>query len=416
MAGVPPAGSVLKPLAKYLQQARQVEKVDPLISYYCRLYALQSGMKISGKSKDDLKLIAEQMTWLEANQRIIAGVSKEEGRQRAETFALQVFTHGDNEDRAGLATKKTALNFHAAYVLMDVCRQFSPTGDLASDVEEKQRYAIVKAADINKAIKEGRKPKAGPLNEPSEEEQAEDDALLATLGAAPSTAPPAAAAASSTGMHFGTAASPFGASASSSYPYSDQSSLPSSRPLFHSTSSPPPVAPHEVESSSSSSSSSASAFPFLNSDVAPLPPTYNPHSYLGTAPDATGYSPQQTSAPAVASGAASPFSSASASAPPPAAAPTPSVRPSTVSFSRPTPPAAASSPAAPSPFSAAATAARNSGTTSSFARRDTKQLDAVRDSERLIKHALSAVVFSDIDTTVSKLKEALAMLQPYSNK
>ena len=117
-------------------------------------------MKIANKSKDDLRLIGEQMGWLESHQSLTSGLSKEEGRARCEAFALQVFEHGDTEDRAGLATKKTALNFHAAYVLLDMCRQFGP---MASDVEEKLRYAVVKAADINKCIKEGRKPKAGPL-------------------------------------------------------------------------------------------------------------------------------------------------------------------------------------------------------------------------------------------------------------
>jgi hypothetical protein len=41
MSLLPSSTGVLKPLIKYLQQSRQIEKVDPVMSYYCRLYALQ---------------------------------------------------------------------------------------------------------------------------------------------------------------------------------------------------------------------------------------------------------------------------------------------------------------------------------------------------------------------------------------
>ena len=74
-----------------------------------------------------------------------------------EAFALQVFAAADNEDRSGHATQQTAHQFYAAYVFMDVCRQW---GELASDLEQKIKYAMWKAADINKAIKEGRPPQA----------------------------------------------------------------------------------------------------------------------------------------------------------------------------------------------------------------------------------------------------------------
>ena len=93
---------------------------------------------------------------------VIAGISKDDARARMEAFALQVFAAADNDDRSGTATQQTAHQFYAAYVFMDVCRQW---GELASDLEQKIKYAMWKAADINKAIKEGRVPRPGGADE-----------------------------------------------------------------------------------------------------------------------------------------------------------------------------------------------------------------------------------------------------------
>jgi hypothetical protein len=423
----PSPTSVLKPITKYLQQSKQLERVDPTIAYYCRMYALQVGLKIQNKSKDDLAFIASQMAWLESNAANKCA-SKEDAREKCESFALQVFAVGDNEDRAGLASKKTALNFHAAYVLMDMCRQFSPTGDLPSDLEEKQRYAIVKAADINKCIKQGIKPKAGPLNEPSQEEQdREDEALLATLGggspATSSSAPPPSTAASAAAAkpHFSTAAAPFtGAAAAAGASHSLTASSAGYTPhaqasLFHHTAldgSPLPVTGVPV----------AASHPCGDLSPTPLPDTAASYLPPSNAP-ATGY----------------PSMNASASAPP--AQPTPSFNPHAAAAASASahPAASGAHPAGGaaahggsswknssgasghiSPFSKEGAAARNAaGGASSqqaFSKRDNKKMDATRDAERIIKHALSAVVFADIDTTVLKLKEALQILQPYSSK
>jgi hypothetical protein len=41
-------------------------------------------------------------------------------------------------------------------------RQFDPNGELPVDMAERQQYAAWKAADIRKALREGRVPQAGP--------------------------------------------------------------------------------------------------------------------------------------------------------------------------------------------------------------------------------------------------------------
>ncbi|KAK9091969.1 hypothetical protein Syun_026880 [Stephania yunnanensis] len=76
-----------------------------------------------------------------------------------EGFASNVFAKADKQDRAGRADINTAKTFYAASIFFEILNQF---GELQPDVEQKQKYAAWKAADIRKALKEGRKPEAGP--------------------------------------------------------------------------------------------------------------------------------------------------------------------------------------------------------------------------------------------------------------
>ncbi len=63
---MPAPNSVIKSVKKYLQQAVRLDKIEPLVAYYCRLYAITTAMAIkSPKSKEDMKLIGGLMTWLE---------------------------------------------------------------------------------------------------------------------------------------------------------------------------------------------------------------------------------------------------------------------------------------------------------------------------------------------------------------
>ncbi|PIA38215.1 hypothetical protein AQUCO_02800111v1 [Aquilegia coerulea] len=53
----------------------------------------------------------------------------------------------------------TAKTFYAASIFFEILNQF---GEIQPDLEQKQKYAVWKAADIRKALKEGRKPVPGP--------------------------------------------------------------------------------------------------------------------------------------------------------------------------------------------------------------------------------------------------------------
>ncbi|XP_042404730.1 protein HOMOLOG OF MAMMALIAN LYST-INTERACTING PROTEIN 5-like [Zingiber officinale] len=71
-----------------------------------------------------------------------------------EGFASNLFAKEDKQDRAGRADLNIAKTFYAASIFFEILYQF---GEL-----QPEKYAVWKAADIRKALKEGRKPEPGP--------------------------------------------------------------------------------------------------------------------------------------------------------------------------------------------------------------------------------------------------------------
>ncbi|KAH7544448.1 hypothetical protein JRO89_XS15G0168300 [Xanthoceras sorbifolium] len=207
-----------KLLLPYLQRADELQKHEPLVAYYCRLYAMERGLRIpqSDRTKTTNSLLISLMNQLEKDKKSLK--LGPEDSLHLEGFALNVFEKADKQDRAGRADfcnlnhmihmhaflevrsfqrkelmerapclamlKKsihrgmsmisvimitmlhrvleywnTAKTFYAASIFFEILNQF---GVLPPDLEQKQKYAVWKAADIRKALKEGRKPVPGP--------------------------------------------------------------------------------------------------------------------------------------------------------------------------------------------------------------------------------------------------------------
>lgn len=369
---------------------------------------------------------------------VVDGVSKEDGRARVESFALQVFAAADNEDRNGSATQQTAHQFYAAYVFMDVCRQW---GELASDLEQKIKYAMWKAADINRAIKEGRQPKPGGVDEEdgfglgdgrdgmggggefegsgggvkAEGVQVED--VNSDVGGGRGGG-------GGEGMAGGFVAggSAVGdedelSSQSFSRYFIKQEPMEEKKAPLEQTHYPPP-------STSSSSSSSlptsylpstnpASSYPDTPPPIPPQPPlSPNTANSLGFAPTnqpfqsalSPGYSPGFLG-PAI-----PPHASPSSSPPPPPASS--SSRPNL-----PAPPARRPGSVGPNPASEYTSSSRYSPALPSQITPSAlpavvgkSRSAAVKEAERLMKHAGSALSFDDLDTAIVKMQQAVALL------
>ncbi|CAN6201697.1 unnamed protein product [Urochloa humidicola] len=148
-----------KGLLPYLQRADELQKHEPLVAYYCRLYAMEKGLRIPQKerTKTTNSILISLMNQLEKDKKTLT--LGPDDNLHLEGFALNVFAKADKQDRAGRADINTAKTFYAASIFFEILNQF---GELQPDIEQKQKYAIWKAAEIRKALKEGRKPEAGP--------------------------------------------------------------------------------------------------------------------------------------------------------------------------------------------------------------------------------------------------------------
>jgi len=166
MSTIPP---VLKPITSYIRRAEELDRdtsrpESVLVAYFCRSYAMELGIPLVQASRDQgatafLNALIQQ---LEAAKKGLPAFTQEEGQTLMTEFAHAVFARADEEDRAGLADKGTARTFYAAANFYDALAQF---GDLAPEPLQKKKYAKWKAAEILKAVKEGRDPAPGGFGE-----------------------------------------------------------------------------------------------------------------------------------------------------------------------------------------------------------------------------------------------------------
>ncbi|KAG2392533.1 hypothetical protein C9374_011258 [Naegleria lovaniensis] len=161
---------ILKPLVPYLQRANEFEKRAPIVSFYCRTYAVQLGISIvqSQDQSDDeaTQILTDLMDRLEQDkEQLNIEAQESEAKDMVEMFALKVFKKADDADREGRHDTQIAKLYYAASILIEVTKQF---GDLSSNMVEKQKYAKWRAAEIQKSIRTGQ-----PVP-PVEDQQAED--------------------------------------------------------------------------------------------------------------------------------------------------------------------------------------------------------------------------------------------------
>ncbi|XP_043193468.1 vacuolar protein sorting-associated protein VTA1 homolog isoform X2 [Amphibalanus amphitrite] len=173
---LPPVPAILKPIQHFLKVASEHEKRDPVITYWCRLYALQTGMGID-KSNESLAILIPLMDWLEntkkastANEAIVQDVV---AQAHVENYANRLFLWADKEDRAARFNKNVVKAFYTAGVIFDVCETF---GELSVEVQEQRKYAKWKAAYIHNCLKNGEQPQPGPAG--GGDDEAEGDVSL----------------------------------------------------------------------------------------------------------------------------------------------------------------------------------------------------------------------------------------------
>lgn len=176
----------LKAVQHYLRTAQEHEKRDPVVAYYCRLYAMQTGMKLDSKSPECRKFLMKLMDQLEMMKKELSdneSITQElVGHAHIENYALKMFLYADNEDRSGRFHKNMIKSFYTASLLLDVLSVF---GELSEENIQHRKYARWKATYIHNCLKNGEEPQAGPIG--MEGETYDDE--FGAEGGGPSFAP-----------------------------------------------------------------------------------------------------------------------------------------------------------------------------------------------------------------------------------
>ena len=150
----------VKALTPFLQRADEMSRADPKVAYYCRMYAVEEGMRATERSSELSKLLGELLAQLEATKAAAQlAETREEDELYLENFALKLFAKADKADRAGARDARTAKLFYVSSVFIEILNQFGPIDE---DVGEKQRYAAWRGAELSGCARDGRVPPAPP--------------------------------------------------------------------------------------------------------------------------------------------------------------------------------------------------------------------------------------------------------------
>ncbi|CAH0407632.1 unnamed protein product [Chilo suppressalis] len=164
-SNIPDCPPSLKSIQHYLKTASEHDARDPVVAYWCRLHALQIGLKITTKkTPEETKVLMAIMDWLEEAKKIHKdneAVSNEVAAQaHLENYALKLFLYADKQDREENFGKNVVKAFYTAGLIYDVLCTF---GELTEEAAQNRKYAKWKAAYIHNCLKNGETPVPGPM-------------------------------------------------------------------------------------------------------------------------------------------------------------------------------------------------------------------------------------------------------------
>ncbi|KAF9215781.1 hypothetical protein BGZ59_000370 [Podila verticillata] len=409
----------LKNITPFLQRAAQLQERDPVVSYYANYYAAK--LAITKASKDNRAFIDELLNVLEKQRKDIGdneAISNDlVGYAHIENFAIKIFSKADDEDHEGQSSQKTAKNFVAAANFLELLKVF---GDIDAEIEEKIKYAKWRAADIIKAIRDGRlptpppggnKPKQSPAESSTGEFQDNANVLSPTFEAsahitAATTFPPAQPSATGAVSTFPTISNfpspPLGSTNINMGAGGNNWSAPQQPP-------PSNMAPQNNDQNQSQN--------FYNPAGSPPPSTFSPSisaastSNINNGLLGSGYLPPSTPSTVPSNFTPNPM------APPPS-------QPSTYGYN--TNNYQPQTPVVPSP-TPSQSYAQSSYSQPSAPYQQQQQpaynpvpivLDPAVNTQvqKHCKWTVSALTYDDIPTAIDNLEKALALLRPYHNK
>ncbi|XP_022918763.1 vacuolar protein sorting-associated protein VTA1 homolog [Onthophagus taurus] len=162
--GFPPVPPEVRSLSHFLKVADDHEQRNIVITYWARMYAVQSAMNaLPGKRPPAVtELLLALMDWLEktkSQHHDLEGITSEVCAQAMiEEHALKMFNFADECDKNSKFDKNVVKAFYTSGILFDTLNQF---GEISEDIEQKRKYAKWRAAYIHNCLKEGLVPTPG---------------------------------------------------------------------------------------------------------------------------------------------------------------------------------------------------------------------------------------------------------------
>lgn len=186
---IPDCPPSLKGIQHYLKTASEHDTRDPVVAYWCRLHALQTGLKITvNKTPEETKILMAIMDWLEEAKKVHqhneAITNDVAAQAHLENYALKLFTYADKQDREQNYGKNIVKAFYTSGMIYDVLTTF---GELTDEAAQNRKYAKWKAAYIHNCLKNGETPVPGPIQSEDTAEDTTNTTENTDEPAAPST-------------------------------------------------------------------------------------------------------------------------------------------------------------------------------------------------------------------------------------
>ena len=170
MVDLPAVPAFLKTIRPYVKVSVEISRRDPVTSYYCNFYALQTALKTNYKSSPEAKqFLLKLMDYVE-NQKDVLKNNPEHsetvssdiaGHAVVESAAMKLFVWADSQDRKGNFNKSVVKSFYTASILFDVLEVFDE--DMSDETKMHRKYARWKATYIHNCLKNNETPIPGPI-------------------------------------------------------------------------------------------------------------------------------------------------------------------------------------------------------------------------------------------------------------
>lgn len=177
----------MKSIMAYVRRAEELDAdtTNPdarIVAYYCRSYAANKALTLRQANSPPSvnEFLNALITSLEQSN---VRVAMEVGKDTCERYVRNLFATADEEDRSGLANRDTAKTFYNASNFFDIMEQF---GEVDEELQQMNKYSKWKAAEIMKALKEGRTPEPGGFGESRSAQKDDDDDGIPSAPSGPS--------------------------------------------------------------------------------------------------------------------------------------------------------------------------------------------------------------------------------------